>query len=81
MFILFRLHTISSAQCSSSTAAPTDACESIPLAKQNDSVAVYFLVATISNGFVPRLTGARALSGILTETVFERIASVDIIRV
>jgi len=39
------------------------------------------LVATVSNYFVPRLPGAHALSRILTKTVFERSASVDIIRV
>ena len=79
--ILFRLHAVSSAQCSSSTAASTDACEPIPLAKQNDSVAAITLVATASNCFVTRLPGAHALCEILTETVFERSASVDMIRV
>ena len=79
--ILFQLHAVSSVQCSSSTTAPTDACEPIPLAKQNDSVGVITLIATVSNCFVPRLSGAHALRGILTETVFERSASVDIILV
>ena len=44
-------------------------------------MAAIALVATVSNCFVPRLPGAHALRGILTETVFERSASVDIIRV
>jgi len=44
-------------------------------------VAAITLVATVSNCFVPRLPGAHALRGILTETIFERSASVDIIRV
>ena len=44
-------------------------------------MAAITLVATVSNCFVPRLPGAHALRGILTETVFERSASVDIIRV
>jgi len=43
-------------------------------------VAAITLVATVSNCFVPRLPGAHALRGILTETVFERSASVDIIQ-
>jgi len=69
------------AQRSSSTVAPTDAWEPIPLAKPNDSVAAITLVATVSNCFVPRLPGAHALCRILTKTIFERSASVDIIRV
>jgi len=44
-------------------------------------MAAITLVATVYNCFVPRLPGAHALRGILTETVFERSASVDIIRV
>jgi len=44
-------------------------------------MAAITLVATVSNCFVPRLPGAHALCGILTQTVFERSASVDIIRV
>jgi len=44
-------------------------------------VAAITLVATVSNYFVPRLPGTHALREILTETVFERSASVDIIRV
>ena len=44
-------------------------------------MAAITLVATVSNCFVPRLPGAHALRGILTETVVERSASVDIIRV
>jgi len=44
-------------------------------------VAAITLVATVSNCFVPRLPGAHALCGILTETIFERSVSVDIIRV
>jgi len=49
--------------------------------KINDSVEAITIVATVSNCFVPWLPGAHALCGILTETVFERSASVDIIRV
>ena len=49
--------------------------------KKNDSVAAITLVATVSNCFVPPLPGAHALRGIITETVFKRSASVDIIRV
>ena len=44
-------------------------------------MAAVTLVATVSNCFVPRLLGAYALRGILTETDFERSTSVDIIRV
>ena len=44
-------------------------------------MAAITLVATVSNYFVPQLPGAHALRGILTKTVFERSASVDIIRV
>jgi len=43
------------------------------------TVAAITLIATVSNCFVPRLPGAHALRGILTESVFERSASVDII--
>jgi hypothetical protein len=69
------------AQRSSSTAAPTNACELIPLAKWNDPVAAITFVATVPNCFVPQLPGAPAFRGISTEPVFERSASVDIIRV
>jgi len=44
-------------------------------------MAAITLITTVSNCFAPRLPGAHALRGILTETVFERSASVDIIRV
>jgi len=44
-------------------------------------VAAITLVATVSNCFVALLPCAHALRGILTETIFERSASVDIIRV
>ena len=44
-------------------------------------MAAITLVATVSNCLVPRLLGAHALCRILTETVFERSASVDIIGV
>ena len=44
-------------------------------------MAAITLIATVSNCFVPRLPGAHALTGILTEIVFERSTSVDIIRV
>jgi len=49
--------------------------------KIKHSVAAITLIAAVSNCFVPRLPGAHALRGILTETVFERSASIDIIRV
>jgi len=43
-----------------STAAPTDACEPIPLAESNDLMAGTILVATVCNNFVRRLPGAHA---------------------
>ena len=44
-------------------------------------MAAITLIDTVSNCFVLQLLGTHALRGILTETVFERSASVDIIRV
>ena len=49
--------------------------------KQSESVAAITLVATVSYCFVSRLPNAHALCGILTQTVFDWSASVDIIQV
>jgi len=57
-------------QRSSSTAAPTDACEPTS-GKIKRSSGCYYPRRTVSNFFVPRLPGAHALRGILTETVLK----------